>query len=90
MHDRKRAFVRKDPTERMEQQVLAANFDTVIVAEPLVGINVRRLERELVLAHESGASVAVVLTKLIWRKPKSSLLRRAIWLRKSPMARLFW
>ena len=63
VHDRKRAFVRKDPTERMEQQVLAANFDTVIVAEPLVGINVRRLERELVLAHESGASVAVVLTK---------------------------
>ena len=45
VHDRKRAFVRKDPTE------------------PLVGINVRRLERELVLAHESGASVAVVLTK---------------------------
>ena len=63
VHDRKRAFVRKDPTERMEQQVLAATFDTVIVAEPLVGINVRRLERELVLAHESGASVAVVLTK---------------------------
>lgn len=63
VHERKRAFVRKDPTERMEPQVLAANFDTVIVAEPLVGINVRRLERELVLAHESGASVAVVLTK---------------------------
>ncbi len=63
VHERKRAFVRKDPTERMEPQVLAANFDTVIVAEPLVGINVRRLERELVLAHESGAAVAVVLTK---------------------------
>ncbi len=63
VHERNRAFVRKDPTERMEPQVLAANFDTVIVAEPLVGINVRRLERELVLAHESGAAVAVVLTK---------------------------
>lgn len=63
VHERRRAFVRKDPTERMEAQVLAANFDTVLVAEPLVGINVRRLERELVLAHESGAQVAVVLTK---------------------------
>ncbi len=60
---RRRAFMRKDPTERVEAQVLAANFDAVFVVEPLVNINVRRLERELVLAHESGAEVAVVLTK---------------------------
>lgn len=58
-----RAFMRKDPTERVEAQVLAANFDAVFVVEPLVNINVRRLERELVLAHESGAEVTVVLTK---------------------------
>ncbi len=60
---RRRAFMRKDPTERVEAQVLAANFDAVFVVEPLVNINVRRLERELVLAHESGAEVTVVLTK---------------------------
>lgn len=60
---RRNAFVRKDPTERVEAQVLAANFDKVFVAEPLVGLNVRRLERELVLAHESGAEVVVLLTK---------------------------
>ena len=60
---RKRAFVRKDPTERVAPQVLAANFDAVFVTEPLVGLNIRRLERELVLAHESGAKVAVLLTK---------------------------
>lgn len=60
---RRRAFMRKDPTERVEAQVLAANFDKVFVVEPLVNINVRRLERELVLAHESGAEVVVVLTK---------------------------
>ena len=60
---RERAFMRKDPTERVEAQVLAANFDTVLVVEPLVNINIRRLERELVLAHESGARVIVVLTK---------------------------
>lgn len=60
---RRNAFVRKDPTERMEPQVLAANFDKVFVAEPCSGLNVRRLERELVLAHESGAEVIVLLTK---------------------------
>lgn len=60
---RTRAFVRKDPTERALPQVLAANFDCVIVAQPLSDVNVRRMERELVLAHETGARVAVVLTK---------------------------
>lgn len=60
---RSRAFVRKDPTERALPQVLAANFDRVVVAQPLAQVNVRRLERELVLAHETGAQVTVVLTK---------------------------
>lgn len=56
-------FVRKDPTERMVPQVLAANFDHVFVVQPADGLNLKRLERELVLAHETGAAVAVVLTK---------------------------
>lgn len=60
---RRNAFVRKDPAERSKPQVLAANFDAVLVVEPLVNLNVRRLERELVLAYESGAKVRVVLTK---------------------------
>ena len=60
---RERAFVRKDPTERAVPQVLAANFDRVILAQPLVEVNLRRLERELVLAYETGAAVTVVLTK---------------------------
>ena len=60
---RRTAFVRRDPAERTAAQVLAANFDLVIVAEPLLQLNRQRLERELVLAHETGASVAVVLTK---------------------------
>ena len=55
---RERAFVRKDPTERAVPQVLAANFDRVILAQPLAEVNLRRLERELVLA-----AVTVVLTK---------------------------
>ena len=60
---RTRAFVRKDPAERALPQVLAANFDRVFVAQPLADVNVRRLERELVLAYETGAQVTVVLTK---------------------------
>lgn len=56
-------FVRKDPTERALPQVLAANFDRVIVVQPIDRLNMKRLERELVLAHETGADVAVALTK---------------------------
>ncbi len=60
---RQSAFIRKDPAERTVKQVLAANFNLVIIAEPIVDLNRRRLERELVLAHETGTKVAVVLTK---------------------------
>ena len=56
-------FVRKDPTERAVPQVLAANFDRVIVVQPIDHLNLKRLERELVLAHETGADVVVALTK---------------------------
>ena len=60
---RRNQFVRKDPAERALPQVLAANFDTVIIAHPVTELNIRRLERELVLAHETGADVVVALTK---------------------------
>ena len=56
-------FVRRDPAQRTSRQVLAANFDLVVIAEPVVGLSLNRLERELVLAHQTGADVAVVLTK---------------------------
>ena len=60
---RRTAFIRRDPAERTAAQVLAANFDLVIIAEPLAQINFNRLERSLVLAHQTGADAAVVLTK---------------------------
>lgn len=56
-------LIRKDPTERAVPQVLAANFDRVMVVQALGEVNLRRLERELVLAAETGAAVDVVLTK---------------------------
>lgn len=61
--DRTSTFVRRDPVERAIPQTLAANFDQVIIAQPVSQLNLRRLERELVLAHQCNTKVAVVLTK---------------------------
>jgi ribosome biogenesis GTPase len=62
---RSSAFARKDPGEQTDEQVLIANASIVFVVQSLSGkgINVRRLERELVLAWESGATPVVVLSK---------------------------
>ncbi len=60
---RRTQLVRKDPTDRALPQVLAANFDLVLIAQPVGQVNLRRLQRELVLAFETGACVGVVLTK---------------------------
>jgi ribosome biogenesis GTPase / thiamine phosphate phosphatase len=60
------AFVRGDPMDGSARnaQVIAANVDTVFVTQSLdKGPNLRRLERELVLAFESGAEPVIVLTK---------------------------
>ena len=63
---RRSTFVRGDPIEgrARKPQVVAANVDVVLVVQSLTnGPNLRRLERELVLAFESGAMPVVVLTK---------------------------
>jgi ribosome biogenesis GTPase len=60
------AFVRGDTIEGVarDAQVVAANIDVVFVVHGLAAdLNIRRLERELVLAFESGAQPVVVLTK---------------------------
>jgi ribosome small subunit-dependent GTPase A len=63
---RRSAFVRGDPMEgkALDAQVVAANIDVVLIVQSLTnGPNLRRLERELVLTYESGATPVVVLTK---------------------------
>jgi ribosome biogenesis GTPase len=61
---RRSAFLRKVAWSQTEAQVLAANVDTVFVVTGLDDdFSLRRLERYLTLAWESGASPAVVLTK---------------------------
>jgi ribosome biogenesis GTPase / thiamine phosphate phosphatase len=47
-----------------EEQIVAANIDTVFIVVGLdQNFNVRRTERYLVLAHESGADAVIVLNK---------------------------
>jgi len=62
--DRSSAVTRGDPGKSSEVQVLAANVDVVFVVHPISAEpNVRRIERELSLAWESGAVPVVILTK---------------------------
>ena len=61
------AFIRRASHEgdRAEVDVLAANIDIVFLVHALTAPpNQRRLERELVLAFDSGARPVVVLTKV--------------------------
>ena len=62
--ERATAFTRGDPDKTSEQQVLAANVDTVFVLHSVSKLpNLRRIERELAAAWESGATPVVVLAK---------------------------
>jgi ribosome biogenesis GTPase len=62
---RRSKISRKTPWLKAEEHTLVANVDTVFLVAGLDGdFNVRRLERYLVTAWESGAQPVVVLTKL--------------------------
>lgn len=64
--ERRSAFTRRASFEgaRAVHHTLAANVDTVFLCHAFGGeINPRRLERELVLAFDSGADPVVMLTK---------------------------
>jgi ribosome biogenesis GTPase len=57
-------FSRKTAGAGTEEQIVAANIDAVFLVTGLDGdFNLRRIERSLVLAWESGASPVVVLSK---------------------------
>ncbi len=61
---RRTAIVRKIAWRSARPQVVAANVDTVfIVTSANRDLSVRRLERYLALAHESGATPVIVLSK---------------------------
>jgi ribosome biogenesis GTPase / thiamine phosphate phosphatase len=61
---RRTKFSRKTAWQASEEQVLAANVDVVLIVSSLnEDMNLRRLERYLTLAWESGARPVLVLTK---------------------------
>ncbi len=61
---RRTELVRKQPGKEVREQVLAANIDVLFIVTGLdADYNPRRLERYLVLAHESRARPVVVLNK---------------------------
>jgi ribosome biogenesis GTPase len=61
---RKSRFSRKAAGVETREQVVAANFDTVFVVSSLNReFNLRRMERYLTMAWESGAQPVVVLSK---------------------------
>ncbi len=61
--ERKTAFLRKVASIETKEQVLAANVDIAFVVVSAHDVNVRRIERYLTMAWQSGAMPVVVLTK---------------------------
>lgn len=61
---RRSRFSRKTAGERTEEQIVAANVDLVFLVSGLDGdFNIRRVERYLTVAWDSGARPAIVLNK---------------------------
>jgi len=61
---RKTCFIRKAAGPGKQEQVVAANIDTVFICMSLNNnYSLRRLERYLAITYESGAEPVVVLTK---------------------------
>ncbi|HEX9093682.1 MAG TPA: ribosome small subunit-dependent GTPase A [Coriobacteriia bacterium] len=63
--ERTSAITRSDPGKSSDVQVLATNIDTVFIVHPIAEApNLRRIERELSVAWDSGAIPVIVLTKV--------------------------
>jgi ribosome biogenesis GTPase len=62
--ERRTKFSRKVAGDRPDEQVLAANIDIVFLVMGLdANYNIRRLERHLTVASESGARTVIILNK---------------------------
>ena len=60
---RKTSLVRDDPVLRSKPQVLAANFNRVVICNVSFEINSKHLLRELAISRNSGAETILLLTK---------------------------
>ncbi len=73
---RRTKLSRKEPGRRVQEQVLAANMDLLFIVTGLDrDYNPRRIERYLVLAHESGAHPIVLLNKADLRNDVDHVIR---------------
>lgn len=62
---RKSVFIQKAAGKNCMEQVVAANIDTIFLCMALNGdFNIRRLERYLSIAWDSGAVPVIILTKI--------------------------
>jgi ribosome biogenesis GTPase / thiamine phosphate phosphatase len=61
--ERRTSFSRKVAHRETKEQVLAANVDVAFVVASAQDVNIRRIERYLAMAWQSGAVPAVLLTK---------------------------
>lgn len=74
---RRTVFSRKEPGKRLREQVLAANIDVLFIVSGLDrDYNPRRIERYLILAHESGARPVILLNKADLHSDAADLLRQ--------------
>lgn len=73
---RKSSFIRKAAGEKKEEQIVAANIDTIFLCMSMNNdYNLRRLERYLSIAWNSGAVPVVILTKAdLCEDPESRLM----------------
>jgi len=75
---RKSFFSRRDPTPGRGEQAVAANFDYVFIMQSLNhDFNLKRMERYLTLAWQSGAIPVVILTKADLVEDYSEQMRAA-------------
>ncbi len=78
--DRRTTLSRKVVGSLTEEQVIAANVDVVFLVNGLDGgrnFNLRRLEREMAMVWESGASPVVVLNKADLADDVAALMEKA-------------
>ena len=75
---RRTCFSRREPGPVPKEQAVAANFDYVFILQSMNrDFNLRRLERYLTLAWQSGATPVVLLTKADLAQEPESYLRQA-------------
>jgi ribosome biogenesis GTPase len=63
--ERKNAVTRRAAGETLEQQVIASNIDWMFIATSVDGdFSIRRIERYMTLAYDSGVTPVILLTKI--------------------------